>query len=183
MYKISYIGDGTQTEFLFAFPFFQDGDINVFIDDQPQSNHTYSVIANEGFDGGRVVFADAPANGTRIDILRKIILKRVVDYQPTSPIDPEDLNTDCNQLMAALGEMDTINIDIVQWANVHERTLRFLDYNMRVIQDKMSGGGVMGLYKNLVSILECAAPHFINDYGTLDNPVSADTDCDDYGVL
>ena len=182
MYKNSYTADGTQTEFLFAFPFFQDGDINVLVDNQLQTTDKYSVIANDTFDGGTVIFSDAPLAGTRIDILRKIMLKRVIDYQPTAPIDPEDLNTDFNQLIAAMNDIDAINIDLVQWANIHEQTLKFLDYNMQVIQDKMSGGGVMGLYKNLISILECAAPHFINDYGTLDN-ISMDADCDDYGVL
>lgn len=182
MYKISYTGDGAQTEFLFAFPFFQDCDINVFIDDKAQTDQQYSVIANDNFDGGTIVFTDAPAVGTRIDILRKVMLKRVVDYQPTAPIDPEDLNTDFNQLMAAMNEIDTINIDLVQWANIHERTLAFLDYNMQVIQDKMSGGGVMGLYKNLMSILECAIPNLINDYGTIE-PSTGNEECDDYGLL
>ena len=33
MYKISYTGDGTNTEFVFSFPFFQNADIKVAIDD------------------------------------------------------------------------------------------------------------------------------------------------------
>lgn len=183
MYKNSYTANGAQTEFLFAFPFFQNGDINVFINDQFQNTGSYGVVPNETFSGGTVVFSEAPESGVRIDIVRKVMLNRVVDYQPTTPIDPEDLNTDFNQLIEAIHDIDSISTNLVQGANISEQTLKFLEYNLQVIKDKMSGGGIMGLYKNLISVLECAAPHFINDYGTLDNISTGNTDCDDYGVL
>ena len=34
MYKISYVGDGENTEFSFSFPFFQNADIKVSINNE-----------------------------------------------------------------------------------------------------------------------------------------------------
>ncbi len=55
MYKVSYTGDGETTEFLFAFPFFQDADVHVAIDNAVLDNTQYGVVANEAFDGGTIV--------------------------------------------------------------------------------------------------------------------------------
>lgn len=63
MYKISYTGDGVTTEFQFAFPFFQNADVHVAIDDVLQSDVAgiYAVVPNDDFSGGSIVFQTAPA--------------------------------------------------------------------------------------------------------------------------
>ncbi len=43
MHKISYTGDGVTTEFLFAFPFFQESDIRVALDDRGLGDTEYGV--------------------------------------------------------------------------------------------------------------------------------------------
>lgn len=67
-------------------------------------------------------------------------------------------------------------------ANTHDNVKSFLEYNLQVIQDKLSGGAVMGLYANLVSVLENALPKLINDYGSVSEP-APNENRDDYGVL
>ena len=94
MYKITYTGDGITTQYVFAFPFFQDADIRVAFDDTIIDASQYSVVANDDFDGGTVVFVSPPVTGTQIDIFRQVSLSRVIDYQPTAKIDPEILNSD-----------------------------------------------------------------------------------------
>lgn len=182
MYKISYIGDGVTTEFLFAFPFFQDEDIKVALDEEILQNSKYSVVANENFDGGNVVFIEAPSQGVKIDIFRQISLNRVVDYQPTSKIDPESLNADFNFLLEAFRDLHSIDINISEWQNTHDNVMAFLQYNLQVIEDKLSGGSVLGLYNNLVSVLENALPKLINDYGSITELAPNETR-DDYGIL
>ena len=83
MYKISYIGDGENTEFSFSFPFFQEADIKVAVDNIALNNTQYDVNPNDDFSGGTVVFAIAPESGKNIDIFRQVDLSRVIDYQPT----------------------------------------------------------------------------------------------------
>ena len=178
MYKISYIGDGENTEFVFSFPFFQESDIKVSIDNEILNNTQYDVNPNDDFTGGVVVFANAPAINKNIDIFRQVELARVIDYQPTSKIDPEDLNSDFNFLLAALQDIQTINLDLAQWSNVHDNLLNKIDYAVQTIEDKLSGGAVLGLYYNLVSVLDS----LINDYGSVDEDAD-DENNDDYGSI
>ena len=182
MYKISYTGDGQTTQYLFAFPFFQDADVRVALDETVLGTEKYAVIANDDFDGGTVSFLTPPADGVQIDIFRQISLSRVIDYQPTAKIDPENLNTDFNFLVEAFRDLHEIDIDLTQWKNTHDNVMAFLEYNLDVIQDKLGGGAVMGLYNNLVSVLENALPQLINDYGSITDTAPNETR-DDYGVL
>ena len=182
MYKISYTGNGVDTEFVFAFPFFQNADIKIAIDNVLVADTNYDINPNNDFVGGLVVFATAPANGSHIDIFRQVSLSRVIDYQPTEKIDPEDLNSDFNFLLAALQDLGNITLDLSQWANIHDNILSKINYAIDLIEDKLSGGGVLGLFNNLLTVLDGALPNLINDYGLVteeaDNEYS-----DDYGSI
>lgn len=182
MYKISYVADGTTTEFAFAFPFFQTADIRVALNESLSDLPAYTVMPNEDFSGGNVVFEVAPSADTQIDIFRQVSLSRTIDYQPTGQIDPEHLNLDFNFLLAALQDVQTINLDVTEWANTHDNIKSLIDYTHSVIEDKLSGGAVLGLYRNLVSVLENARPYLINDYGSITEP-APNEDSDDYGLL
>ncbi len=182
MYKISYVGDGENNEFIFTFPFFQESDIKVCIDNEILSTDDYNINPNDAFDGGLVVFATPPEEGKNIDIFRQVDLSRVIDYQPTEKIDPEDLNTDFNFLLAALKDIQTIDMDLAEWKNVHDNLLTKINYVIATIEDKMSGGGVLGLYYNLVSVLDSVLPKLINDYGSVTEPADVEQN-DDYGSL
>lgn len=181
MYKISYTGDGQTTEYVFAFPFFQVADVHVAIDGTDIVSGV-SIVPNDDFTGGRVIFDVAPAVNVQIDIYRKISLARIIDYQPTAKIDPEDLNSDFNFLLEAFKDLRAVDVDLAEWSNIHDNVVSFLNYTMEVIEDKLSGGGVLGLYNNLVSVLADALPLLINDYGSVTEPASGQNN-DDYGVL
>lgn len=178
MHKISYVGDGETSEFSFSFPFFQESDVKVSIDNTVLDTTQYAVNPNDDFGGGIVVFASAPENNKNIDIFRQVDLSRVIDYQTTAKIDPEDLNTDFNFLLAALQDIRSIDVDLAQWANVHDNLLTKIDYAISTIEDKMSGGAVLGLYYNLVSVLQ----DMINDYGSVAEDADGENN-DDYGSI
>lgn len=181
MYKVSYTGDGTTTEYVFAFPFFQVADVHAAFNNATLDGG-FTVVPNDDFSGGRVIFTSAPSDGIVIDIFRQISLSRVIDYQPTDKIDPEHLNDDFNFLLAAFQDLRAVDIDLAAWTNTHDNVVNFLNYTLDVVRDKLSGGGVLGLYNNLVSVLAGALPVLINDYGSITEPAS-DTNNDDYGVL
>lgn len=183
MYKISYITDGQTTEFAFAFPFFQTADICVSLNEtNASSEYSYSVVPNDDFSGGNIVFEIAPPADIQLDIYRQISLSRTIDYQPTRKIDPEDLNSDFNFLLAAFQDLRSVDVDLTQWANTHDNIKSLIDYTHQVIQDKLGGGAVMGLYRNLLSVLENALPKLINDYGLI-TEIAPNENTDDYGIL
>jgi hypothetical protein len=181
MYKISYVADGTATEFDFVFPFFQIADVNVAFNNSGV-NLNYAVIPNQDFSGGKIVFDVPPVADTNIDIFRKISLSRVIDYQPTQKIDPEDLNADFNFLLAAFQDIYNVEVDLTEWTNIHDNIKNLIEYTLNVIEDKLSGGAVMGLYRNLLGVLESALPKLINDYGYVTDGAPNETS-DDYGIL
>ena len=59
---------------------------------------------------------------------------------------------------------------------------KLMEYTNQVIEDKMSGGTVLGLYRNLVSVLQNALPKLINDYGLITD-AAPNENRDDYGIL
>lgn len=183
MYKISYIADGATTEFAFAFPYFQTADVHVVINNGTDNVlYNYSIVPNEDFSGGNIVFDDAPIADTKIDILRQISLSRTIDYQPTQKIDAEHLNADFNFLLAALQDLRSVDLDLSEWVNRHDEIKSLMDYTNSIISDRLSGGAVLGLYRNLLTVLENALPNLINDYGYITD-ATADDRIDDFGVL
>lgn len=182
MYKISYTGDGVTNEFMFAFPFFHHDDVRVAFDDELVEQNLYSVRENEDFTGGVVHFITPPQEGVSVDIFRRILLRRVVDYQPTAQIDPEDLNTDFNMLFEAFKDFSGVELDLAQWEYTHSKVLEFLEYTNTVIEDKLGGASVLGLYNNLLHVLNNALPTLINDYGYVTEAAPNETR-DDYGLL
>ena len=182
MYKISYISDGLETEYSFSFPFFQNADVHVAIDNVVLDDTQYDVNPDSNFNGGLVVFANPIESGKQIDIFRRISLSRVIDYQPTGKIDPEDLNSDFNFLLEAFKDLRNVDIDLSQWANIHDTVLTRINYAIETIEDKMSGGSVLGLYYNLLTVLDGALPKLINDYGSVTERADVENN-DDYGSI
>lgn len=182
MYKITYNGDGITTEFPFAFPFFQNSDVRVSVNGTMLNENEYAVIANENLTGGNVIFSVPPSANDTIDVFRHITLSRIIDYQPTAEIDPEDLNTDFNFLLEAFRDFNKIDIDLAEWANTHDSMMSLLKYTVALIEDKLGGGAVLGLYNNLLTVLQSALPTLISDYGSVAEP-APNENRDDYGIL
>ena len=182
MYKTSYVSDGTTTEYAFSFSFFQNADVKVSVDDGLLGDIDYTVIPNNDFNGGTVCLAVAPQSGKKIDVFRHVSLNRIIDYQPTLKIDPEDLNSDFNFLLAVCQDLQDIDIDVSEWANLRENILPKINYVIDTISDKMSGGAVLGLYNNLLNVLDSALPQLINDYGLITEGADNATS-DDYGSI
>lgn len=180
MQKISYVGDGIINEFAFHFAFFQPADIRIAINNEIMDATYYDINPNDARQGGTVTFASPPADGTIIDIFRKIHLERFIDYQPTSKLDVESLNDDFNFMLEAFRDMSGVDLDIASWKNVHDNVLTKVSYAVKLIEDRFSGA-TLGLYNNLLSVLASAMPRLINDYGRVTDTASANGD--DYGYI
>lgn len=111
MYKITYMGDGTTTEFNFNFPFYEND--NIIVKKNKSIASDYTIVGTQGglnadipYTGGKVVFDIAPVATDSITISRKIALKRYVDYQPTEKINPTILNQDQNYTIEIIKDFD-----------------------------------------------------------------------------
>lgn len=108
MNKITYFGDGQNTDFAFSFNFFQKSDIMVEINGIPQkSGYTLTTITNTKpadmpYIGGTITFNIPPKSTDTVTICRSINPERVIDYQATEKLDPETLNQDFNFLIEVI---------------------------------------------------------------------------------
>ena len=112
MPKISYMGNGSTTEFNFNFPYYENTDIIVTKNNQTATDFT--VIGTSGgenadipYIGGKVVFDVAPTALDSVTIKRQLPLTRIIDYQPTEKINPTLLNQDMNYEIEVLKDMYT----------------------------------------------------------------------------
>ena len=117
MQKVSYMGDGTTTEFFFNFPFFENSNVVVTVNNEPATD--YTIIGTSGgmdadipYTGGKVVFDVAPSAIDCITITRQLPLERIVDYQPLEKIDPTTLNQDLNYLMEVIKDRKDELVDL-----------------------------------------------------------------------
>ena len=70
---IHFVADGEVREFHFNFQIFEAGDIDVYLDEK-LTDTGYNVSVDEEI-GGKVIFNQPPANGTRITIIRNFTCK------------------------------------------------------------------------------------------------------------
>ena len=77
---VKFIADGVVKEFFYNFVTFGAEDIDVYIGEELLTTN-YSVAANEEGAGGKVIFAEPPAEGKVITIIRNLEIKRTSDFQ------------------------------------------------------------------------------------------------------
>ena len=99
-----YIANGTQRVFIFAFPIFNDRDLEIRINGLIQGTGFTITGAGES-DGGLVTFTDAPPNGARIMLRRRVTLARVTDFQENSLLRASALNDELDFQMAAMQQV------------------------------------------------------------------------------
>ena len=75
--RVHYVADGVQTAFTYPFPIFEPRDIEVLGNNAP-ANYGYVVEGAGQSGGGTIRYAEPPAAGTRLTILRRLAFERVV---------------------------------------------------------------------------------------------------------
>jgi len=124
MQKVSYMGNGSTTEFNFNFPYFDN--TNIIVTKNNQSATGYTIIGTSAgldadipYTGGKVVFDVAPTSLDNITIARSLPLTRTVDYQPTAKLEPTTLNQDMNYMMELLkDQQDELDYFKQQYADI-----------------------------------------------------------------
>lgn len=102
--RVHYVADGVQTEFTYPFPIFQAADIAVLRDSVP-ARAGYTVLGAGRSGGGTLRFAEAPAAGTRVTLLRRLPITRVTDFQSNGVLRAATLNDELDSQMASLQEV------------------------------------------------------------------------------
>ncbi|TCH97971.1 hydrolase [Roseococcus sp. SYP-B2431] len=102
--RVHYVADGLQAEFTYPFPIFDAGDIALLRDGVP-SDFGFTVQGAGNSSGGTIRFAEAPAAGTDLTLLRRLPVARVTDFQSNGVLRAATLNDELDQQVASLQEV------------------------------------------------------------------------------
>ncbi len=103
---IQYQGDGTETNFTYPFPIFEDADIEVYVDTTLMTLTTEYMVSDAGESGGGIVtFVTAPADQIVVTLLRKITIKRTTDFQESGELRMKVLNNELDKQTAMLQQV------------------------------------------------------------------------------
>ena len=104
--RISYTATGGQTAFPTSFAFFDEGDINVYINDVLKALNTdYTVSGGSGAAGTVTLITGATA-GDIIVLTRDVELERTTDFPTSGPFQVASLNVELDKIIAMIADME-----------------------------------------------------------------------------
>lgn len=121
--RVSYdVASGvTQSSFTVSFEFFDDEDLNVYVDGTQKTLTTdYTVTGGDGATGSITMSVTGAAGGSTVVITREIDLKRTTDFPASGAFKINSLNTELDKFIAIAADID----DEVS------RSLRLTDYDV-----------------------------------------------------
>jgi len=110
--RVQYAGNGSTTPFAFAYRFFDDADLEVYITvdatgvQTQQTLTTHYTVSNNGDEtGGTVTMVTAPASGETLTILGAVPLTQSTDYTGNDPFPAETHETALDRLTLQVQEL------------------------------------------------------------------------------
>lgn len=107
--RISYsVAEGvTQTSFTVPFEFFDNGDLNVYVDGTLKTLTTdYTVSGGSGSTGTVTISVTGASGGSTVVITRDIDIERTTDFPTSGPFQIGALNTELDRLTAIAADLD-----------------------------------------------------------------------------
>lgn len=96
----------TQTSFVVPFEFFDETDLNVYVDDVEKTLTTdYTVTGGDGSTGSVTISVTGAAGGSTVVITRDVTLERVTDFPASGPFQVNSLNTELDKIVAMVADM------------------------------------------------------------------------------
>ena len=123
--RVSYnVAQGvTQSSFTVSFEFFDDADLNVYVDGTLKTLTTdYTVTGGDGSTGSITMSVTGASGGSTVVVTRDIDLKRTTDFPASGAFQIGSLNTELDKLVAIAAD---INDEV-------GRSLRLTDYDASV---------------------------------------------------
>lgn len=97
----------TQTSFTVSFEFFDDADLNVYVDGTLKTLTTdYTVTGGDGSTGSVTISVTGASGGSTVVITRDIDLKRSTDFPASGAFQVGSLNTELDKLVAIAADLD-----------------------------------------------------------------------------
>ena len=106
--RISYTATSGQTAFTVPFEFFDNSDLNVYINDTLKTLTThYTVTGGDGSTGSITLVTGATA-GDVVVITRDVTIERTTDFPSSGPFQVASLNTELDKVVAMIADMNDL---------------------------------------------------------------------------
>ena len=102
--RVQYTGNGSTTVFPYSFPIFDESEMVVYEGDDVITTG-YTVSGAGQTDGGNVTFGTAPADGTKITLLRNVSIERMTDFQEGGTFRPKNINDELDRQTAFMQQV------------------------------------------------------------------------------
>jgi hypothetical protein len=101
------VGGTPETDFVVPYAFFNDDDLDVYVDGVLKALTTHYTVTGAGLsDGGTVTFLVAQSN-VDIAIIRDVPIERVTDFPASGPLDTNAINTEFDRQVAMMQQIVT----------------------------------------------------------------------------
>ena len=150
--RISYsVSQGvTQSSFTVPFEFFDDGDLNVYVDGTLKTlTSDYTVSGGDGTTGTVTISVTGASGGSTVVITRDIELDRTTDFPSSGPFNINSLNTELDRLVAIAADLEDRAARAIQ-AQDFDSTV---SYTLPVVDDRK--GKVLGFNATTGAVEAC----------------------------
>jgi hypothetical protein len=97
----------TQSSFTVSFEFFEEADLNVYVDGTLKTLTTdYTVSGGDGSTGSVAISVTGASGGSTVVITRSIALERTTDFPSSGPFDIASLNTELDKVIGIAADLD-----------------------------------------------------------------------------
>ena len=103
--RISYTATSGQTAFTVPFEFFDNTDLNVYINDTLQTLTTHYTVTGGSGSTGSITLVTGATAGDVIVITRDVTLERTTDFPTSGPFQVASLNTELDKVVAMIADM------------------------------------------------------------------------------
>ena len=101
--RVQYLGDGSRVAFTYPFPIFHPTDMELRVDGVPVAGG-FTVTGSGSSEGGSVILATPPANGSTVTLRRRIRVERSTDFQDNGVLRARTLNDELDRIVATMQE-------------------------------------------------------------------------------
>ena len=103
--RIQYAADGNQAVFSYPFPIFTASDLQVYLDEEPQSEGFTITGAGES-QGGSLTFTTPPPAGTTVTLRRDVPVQRISDFQQGGAFRAKVINDELDRMTAQIQQIE-----------------------------------------------------------------------------
>jgi len=106
--RIAYTATASQTAFTVPFEFFDNSDLNVYINETLKTITTHYTVSGGSGSTGTVTLTSGATVNDKVVITRDVTLQRTTDFPSSGPFQVASLNTELDKIIAMIADLEDL---------------------------------------------------------------------------